>query len=151
MLRKEETPLLQALVWKSSLCPVARVLLVFQGTSAFTALKILSSPCVYRTSVCVALSFMVFRGLILSPALFPSDIFLYPLTVNADTFLAAKVTQWTTVDLPCWNLPPSGILAVACASALDSLPFTPRESTHSAQAEFRCCSHVFCLCLFSSE
>lgn len=77
---------------------------------------------------------------------------LNPVPTDADKFLAAKVTQLTTVGSPCWNLPSSRIFALACPSALDSQLLTSTGIfLHSAWPEFSYHSLVFCLYLCSNE
>lgn len=109
--------------------------------------------CLYlQNSLCVLpWASRCFCCLILPP---PAPLTLRHLSVPTDAvkFLAAKVTQLTTVGSPCWNLPPSRIFALACPSALDSQLLTSTGIfPHSAWPEFRCHSLVFCLYLCSNE
>lgn len=101
-------------------CPAARAMLLHQGTSAFTGPRVLSSACVSRTTVCCPELCRTYAAS-LSPL--PPPPLSMP--IDADKFLAAKDTQLTAVDSPCWDLPPSRIFALACPSALVLLSFTP--------------------------
>lgn len=94
-------------------------------TSALTGLRVLSSACVSRTTVCCPELCRTYAAS-LSP-LHPHPLAPRHLSVpiDADKFLAAKDTQLTAVDSPCWDLPPSRIFALACPSALVLLSFTP--------------------------
>lgn len=87
--------------------------------------------CLYlQNSLCVLpWASRCFCCLILPP---PAPLTLRHLSVPTDAvkFLAAKVTQLTTVGSPCWNLPPSRIFALACPSPWTHSSSHPQGSFH---------------------